>query len=658
MNATYVSTAWCGACCLTTDQSSCPTCGGPVRTWAPPLNQPVSPTPPPPGTPGAGDGSGSGAGWTPIAPPEPRAPLDPSRIITWVGAALLVAGALALAAVIWQYAGGHGQMGILAAVTLAAAAGADRLRRRTPVTAEALTAVFAAMIVVDTIAVVVAGYVDVDQVPAWTTVTSGVSALLFLGLARHWRSTAARMAAIGLSTVAGAAAAAWLFGLSTSMTDARAWQILLAAGLLTAAGYASRALPSGAERSALLAATWSAWTVVTLAAVIDVSLGLVSFGTTRPSTPSGFVTAVSVLALVAPPLVVRSRITLTSLLTGAAAGATLVVATMLSAAYVGDAFSDTTMQAAIVGLLAALPVVVALALVLLMPRRVVSPDGRASWPDPVRAARAAALATFAALAVVLTTMAQALALFGVAGASTAAIVVVIPAIALGASALALSERVIGELESTVAVSALAFGLVALCLGTADTVAISTGSVLGIAAGVLAAGTLVVRRPERWWSLQIAATGALVVALILGVDQVEMWSIPAGLVALTVGLAVRRTDDDLSSWITLAPACVLVLVPSLVIGLSGNHQGLRLSLVSALASAVLVEGARRRLKAPTAVAVATLATVLVWMLAPHVHQAPSWAVLVTCGSLLLWVGFTWEARRDGARNSWERWTQWR
>jgi ABC-type xylose transport system permease subunit len=202
------------------------------------------------------------------------------------------------------------------------------------------------------------------------------------------------------------------------------------------------------------------------------------------------------------------------------------------------------------------------------------------------------------------------------------------------------------------------GLVAITLAADGRVALSTGSVLGIGSGILAASTAVVRRRARWWALEITASAALGVALVIGVDEVELWSIPAALVALTLGLAVRRTDETLSSWITIAPACVLALVPSLAVGLAGSHQGLRLSAVSALATLVLLEGARRREKGPTVVAVATLATVLVWMIAPHVHQAPSWTVLVTCGAVLLWIGFTWEARRDSARHTWQRWAQWR
>ncbi len=688
MNATDVSTAWCGACSLTTDQSTCPRCGAPVEgPLADELRRlsldhhdavrrgmvdaakayaerhaalrAVAASSTPPAGPRRDAEAPSGTDWTPIAAPQARPPIDPSRIITWAGAAMLIAGALAFAGVIWQYAGGPGRLGILAVVTFAAAVGADRLRGRAPVTAEALTAVFAAMIGVDTIAAVVAGYVDRAYVAACTTCVSTAAALLFLGLARYWRSTAARISALGFAVAAGSAGAAWLSGLQSGLTGVAAWQVLLGAAVLTGAAYASRDLPRGPERAALLGATWSAWTVFGLTCVANAAYSMVTVywpGDVPSSTTSSLVSSLALMTLVAPPLVVRCRNAVTAGFAGAAGGAMLLVSVMLTLGATPDTIGNLTFRAVVAGIILSVPVALSVVLVVVLPRRVQSRESIRSWSAGV--ARAAAVASASSVTVISGLTWQSIAARDLAGSQTASLVVVLPAIALAVAALVLADRVPSDLETAIAVSSLVLGLVALTLVADGTVALSTGSVLGIGSGALAATAAVVRRRALWWALQITAVGALFVALVIGVDEVELWSIPAALVALTLGLAVRRTDETLSSWITLTPACVLSLVPSLAVGLAGSHQGLRLSAVSALATAVLIAGARRREKGPTAVAVATLATVLVWMIAPHVHQAPSWTVLVMCGAALLWIGFTWEARRDSARHTWQRWAQWR
>lgn len=688
MNATDVSTAWCGACSLTTDQSMCPRCGAPVdgpladelrrlsldhhdavrrglvdaaRAYAErhAALRVVAASSAPPRAPRRDTEAPSGTGWTQIAAPQAQPPIDPARIITWAGAAMLIAGALAFAGVIWQYAGGPGRMGILAVVTFAAAVGADRLRGRAPVTAEALTAVFAAMIVVDTIAAVVAGYVDRAYVTACTTCVSTAAALLFLVLERHWRSRAARIAAVGFAVVAGSSGAAWLTGFQSGLTGVAAWQVPLGAAVLTAAAYASRDLPRGPERAALLGATWSAWTVFGLTCIANVSYALVTVywpDDVPSSTTTSLLPSLALMTLVAPPLVVRCRNAVAAGFAGAAGGAMLLVSVMLTLAVTPDTIGNLTLRVVVAGVILAVPVALSVVLVVVLPRRDQSRDSIQRWSAGI--ARAAAVASISSITVITGVIWQTIAARDLAGSHTAALVVVLPGIALAVAALVLADRVPSDLETAIAVSSLVVGLVALALMADGTVALSAGSVLGIAAGTLTATTAVVRRRALWWALEITAVGALGVALVIGVDEVELWSIPAALVALTLGLAVRSTDETPSSWNTITPACVLALVPSLAVGLAGNHQGLRLSAVSALATVVLLEGARRREKGPTAVAVATLATVLVWMIAPHVHQAPSWTVLVTCGAVLLWIGFTWEARRDSARHTWQRWAQWR
>jgi uncharacterized membrane protein len=110
-------------------------------------------------------------------------------------------------------------------------------------------------------------------------------------------------------------------------------------------------------------------------------------------------------------------------------------------------------------------------------------------------------------------------------------------------------------------------------------------------------------------------------------------------------------------VTDAPALVLLLGPSLVLALAGQQPGSRLTAVVVVAAAALIDAARRRRQGGLVVASTALAVVAVQALGPSVRTLPAWSVMAACGVLLLWVGFTWERRRDQARHATDRFREW-
>ncbi|UQU62925.1 hypothetical protein COUCH_28355 [Couchioplanes caeruleus] len=227
-------------------------------------------------------------------------------------------------------------------------------------------------------------------------------------------------------------------------------------------------------------------------------------------------------------------------------------------------------------------------------------------------------------------------------------------------------------------------------------------VLGAAAAVLTAGVLLRRRTAESWTLQAAAHGGAVVALLLTagspryaaavctvwglalglralvrdtagrrshvvaaaaaevggwwlllaaeqVAVVEAYTIPAAAVALLAGWLGRRHRAGLSSWAAYGPALAAALLPTLASVLTGEGEPLRRLLLGAAALAIVVAGAHARLQAPvvTGGSVLTLValheTALVWDLLPR------WIPLAAAGLLLLGLATTLERRRrDVAR----------
>jgi len=128
----------------------------------------------------------------------------------------------------------------------------------------------------------------------------------------------------------------------------------------------------------------------------------------------------------------------------------------------------------------------------------------------------------------------------------------------------------------------------------------------------------------------------------GVTVVEAYTIPAAVAALAAGSRASH-DARARSWLTLGPALVLLLGPTLVLALSRDDDS-RAIAVGCAAVVVLLAGAHRRLQAPIVLGAVTLLVLGVDKLGPPAARLPRWTMLALAGSLLLWVGTTFERRR--------------
>jgi hypothetical protein len=133
-----------------------------------------------------------------------------------------------------------------------------------------------------------------------------------------------------------------------------------------------------------------------------------------------------------------------------------------------------------------------------------------------------------------------------------------------------------------------------------------------------------------------------------VTVVEAYTLPAAAVALaagTFGWKVGRAR----SWLNLGPAVVLALAPTLALAIARNDDG-RAIAVGIAALAVLLVGARQQLQAPIVLGAITLVALGVDKIGPQAARIPRWTMLAIAGALLLWVGTTFERRRDDVQRA--------
>lgn len=139
----------------------------------------------------------------------------------------------------------------------------------------------------------------------------------------------------------------------------------------------------------------------------------------------------------------------------------------------------------------------------------------------------------------------------------------------------------------------------------------------------------------------------------GVTAPEPYALPVAALALGLGHLRRRSDPATTSW-AYAPGLSLALVPSLLRSVA-DETLTRSLLVGLAALAVVLLGARLRLRAPLVVGAAVLAVVAVDLLGPYAAALPRWLSLGAAGTLLLVVGATYEQRRrdlDGLRERYD------
>ena len=129
----------------------------------------------------------------------------------------------------------------------------------------------------------------------------------------------------------------------------------------------------------------------------------------------------------------------------------------------------------------------------------------------------------------------------------------------------------------------------------------------------------------------------------GVTLVEAYTLPAAALAFAAGTFVSERVRGWS-WLSLGSAIVLVLAPTVGLAIVRHDDGRAIaSGVAALAIAFV--GARRQLQAPLVLGVIALLALGVDKISPQAVRLPRWVMLAIAGALLLWVGTTFERRRD-------------
>lgn len=131
-----------------------------------------------------------------------------------------------------------------------------------------------------------------------------------------------------------------------------------------------------------------------------------------------------------------------------------------------------------------------------------------------------------------------------------------------------------------------------------------------------------------------------------VDVVEAYTAPAAVAALVAGILQWRLKSRSApgqSWITLGPALVLAIGPTLVLGMAGDDAP-RLIAAAVLSLAVVIAGAIRRLQAPLCLGAAALLALAIDQWGEEIVRMPRWISVGVVGVLLMWIGATFEARR--------------
>lgn len=163
------------------------------------------------------------------------------------------------------------------------------------------------------------------------------------------------------------------------------------------------------------------------------------------------------------------------------------------------------------------------------------------------------------------------------------------------------------------------------------------------------------RPDRR-VLYGSAAGALALAAIWAwlataeVGVVEAYTAPAAAVALAAGVIQWRTGPG-RSWITLGPALLLAIGPTLVMGMA-DDDGVRLVVAALLGLAAVIAGGVLRLQAPLCLGAVALLLLAIDQWGDDIVRLPRWITLGVVGVLLMWIGATFEHRR----RDWRRTTE--
>jgi hypothetical protein len=133
-----------------------------------------------------------------------------------------------------------------------------------------------------------------------------------------------------------------------------------------------------------------------------------------------------------------------------------------------------------------------------------------------------------------------------------------------------------------------------------------------------------------------------------VTVVEAYTLPAAALALAAGTFAWKAGRG-RSWLNLGPAVALALAPTVALAIARHDDG-RAIAVGIAALAVLLVGAWQQLQAPIVLGAASLVSLGVAKVGPQAVRMPRWTMLAIAGALLLWIGTTFERRRDDVQRA--------
>lgn len=131
-----------------------------------------------------------------------------------------------------------------------------------------------------------------------------------------------------------------------------------------------------------------------------------------------------------------------------------------------------------------------------------------------------------------------------------------------------------------------------------------------------------------------------------VTVIEAYTAPAALAALAAGILqwrIRTQRGPGRSWLTLGPALLLAIGPTLLLGMEDDNL-VRLIVAAMLSLAAVVAGAVWRLQAPLCLGAAALLALAIDQWGEEIVRMPRWITVGIVGVLLMWIGATFEARR--------------
>ncbi len=161
-----------------------------------------------------------------------------------------------------------------------------------------------------------------------------------------------------------------------------------------------------------------------------------------------------------------------------------------------------------------------------------------------------------------------------------------------------------------------------------------------------------RSPRRL--LYGSASGALALGAVWAwlaaghVEVVEAYTAPAAAAALIAGILLWRSGPG-RSWLTLGPALVLGIGPTLLLGVVDDNP-VRLIAAAVPALAAVLAGAVLRLQAPLVLGAVALLVLALDQWGDEIVRMPRWITVGIAGVLLMWIGATFERRRRDWRRA--------